>query len=449
MGFDIGQVVNTGRQWLGGAVDKVDEVKSQVGSAIDGAVKEGEKHVDQFREGMVDFAEEHGGVVGGTLAKMASNQIGQTEGALLAVYDMGKGVVQLADGVSKVTSPLEWAVHGDRNLKRLETAAAAGTALNNLGNPAIWITNPQANLNTGKALWDGVTQGYQDAASQGDYSKFAGRLVVDVGSMFIGVGEVNAGIKGAQGANAVAKLGEGASVIAKAGEGAGTVAKLGEGAGAAAKAGDGAGALGKVADDAVGAGRRAAGEVAPAQAVLDDILRQADTGTSVGGKRLYDFRNADDFNTAANAARPNAVYQMGDFRWTTDAQGRVATAEGKVELAPMGRNDPKLQTAIGNEGKTTDVGFHLIADRFGAPTNRLNVVPGNGKPIGDGVPNLNNGAYKQFENNLATLRAEGKAVDMRVHAQYNPGNTSARPDAFVAEYRVDGSRWVTQKFINK
>ena len=39
---------------------------------------------------------------------------------------------------------------------------------------------PFYNLHTGKALWDGVTQGYQDAASQGDYSKFAGRLVVDV-----------------------------------------------------------------------------------------------------------------------------------------------------------------------------------------------------------------------------------------------------------------------------
>lgn len=442
MGFDIGQVVNTGRRWLGDAADKIDEVKSQVGSAIDGAVHEGEKKLDQFRHDLVDFGQEHGGVVGGTVAKMVSDQLGQTEGGLLAVYDMGKGVVQLADGVNKLTSPVEWATHGDRNLQRLETAGAAATALSNLGNPAVWVTNPQANLNTGKALWDGVTQCYQDAAKQGDYSKFIGRLAVDVGSMFIGAGEANAGIKGAEGAGAVAKLGEGANAAGKVGEGAGGVSKLSEGAAGAAKTGEAAG-------EATGAGSRATGKAAPAEAGLDEILRKADTGTSVGGKRLYNFTDADEFNTAANAAKPDAVYQMGDFRWTTDGQGRVATAEGKVELAPMGRNDPKLQTAIGNEGKTTDVGFHLIADRFGAPTNRLNVVPGNGKPIGDGLPNLNNGAYKQFENNLATLRAEGKAVDMRVHAQYNPGNTSARPDAFVAEYRVDGGRWVSQKFINK
>ena len=343
MGFDIGQVVNTGRRWVGDAVDKVDDVKNQVGSAIDGAVHQGEEKLDQFRHGMVDFSEQHGGAVGGALARMASDQLGQTEGALLAAYDMGKGVVQLADGVSKLTNPIEWAVHGDRNLKRLETAAAAGTALSNLGNPAVWVTNPQANLTTGKALWDGVTQGYQDAARDGDYSKFAGRLVVDVGSMFIGVGEANAGIKGAQGAGAVAKLGEGTSVVAKAGEGASTVAKLGEGAGAVAKTGeaatgakaaDGVADAGKVADGAASA--KAAEGAATAKGVASGPLRHAD-GTL----------NLD--NAAARYAE--VIGTNKPWKWREEFPGKFTNAEraqikaeavkqGLIPEVPMKPNTP-------------------------------------------------------------------------------------------------------------
>jgi hypothetical protein len=40
----------------------------------------------------------------------------------------------------------------------------------------------------------------------------------------------------------------------------------------------------------------------------------------------------------------------------------------------------------------TDVGFDLIAT-YG-PTNRLNVAAGNGKPLADRQPNLNQGAYE-------------------------------------------------------
>lgn len=330
MGFDIGQVVNTGRRWVGEGMDKVDEVRNQVGSAIDGAVHEGEKKLDQFRHDMVDFGQQHGGVVGGTLAKMASDRIGLSEGAALAVYDMGKGVVQLADGLGKVTNPLEWAVHGDRNLQRLETAAAAGSALGNLGSPAVWITNPQANLHTGKTLIDGVTQGYQDAARQGDYSKFAGRLVVDVGSMFIGAGEVNAGIKGAQGAGAVARLGEGAGAVAKLGEGAGAVAKAGEGAGAAAKVTEGAAATGKVAD---GAAAAKAGDGTAATAKAGDeaaaAARAGEAAAPAKGVASGPLRNADGTLHLDNAAARYAevIQSNKPWSWREDFPGKFSNAE--------------------------------------------------------------------------------------------------------------------------
>lgn len=208
MGIDIGGALSGARTWVGDRLDDVDAAKDWVGGQIDGAVHSAEEGVDSFREGLVNFGEEHGGIVGKTLAQNVSNTIGLTEGATLAVYDMGKGVVQLADGASDLISPLEWATHGDRNLQRLESVANVAGTVGNLANPVTWATNPGGNADTAKALWNGVTAGYQDAAASGDWSKFSGRLVVDVGSLFIGVGEANAALKGAEGATALARVGE-------------------------------------------------------------------------------------------------------------------------------------------------------------------------------------------------------------------------------------------------
>ena len=76
--------------------------------------------------------------------------------------------------------------------------------------------------------------------------------------------------------------------------------------------------------------------------------------------------------------------------------------------------------------KETDVGFHLIADSLEAPIVKLNVVPGNGKPIGEDVPSLNSGSVLtiaqkkirgvfdessmgRFDRHLDTYRAERTA----------------------------------------
>lgn len=198
---DAANAANDARNWVGDRLDDVDQAKTWVGERIDGAVQSAEAGIDDFRQDIVQFGEEHGGVVGKTVGEFVSNQIGVTEGALLATYDMGKGVVQLADGASKLVSPLEWATHADRNFDRVQTVANTGMALGSLGSPIGWAVNPEGNIRTAGTLWNGVTQGYQDAAADGDWSKFGGRLVVDVGSMFIGAGEVNAATKGARAAS--------------------------------------------------------------------------------------------------------------------------------------------------------------------------------------------------------------------------------------------------------
>ncbi len=182
--------------------------------------------------------------------------------------------------------------------------------------------------------------------------------------------------------------------------------------------------------------------------VAQGTVRQADEAAAAIPVRR--FSNADDFNRAANNATPNTRYEFGNYSYTTDARGRVATSEGQISLTPTGRNDPALQRDIGREGRPTDIGFHLIADRFGGLTNRLNVVPGNGRPIGDGLPNLNQGAFKRFENRVAELAGQpGNTVEVRIRTEYDAANISNRPDNIVGAYRVNGGRWIEQGFVNK
>ncbi|MEG3175300.1 DNA/RNA non-specific endonuclease [Sphingomonas sp. RB3P16] len=189
----------------------------------------------------------------------------------------------------------------------------------------------------------------------------------------------------------------------------------------------------------------AGGDIARATAKHGDDVARAGEKVAVRS-----FTSAADFNAAANHALPNTRYEFGSYAYTTDAGGRVSSAEGQISLAPAGRNDNALQTQIGHEGKPTDVGFHLIADRFGAQTNRLNVVPGNGKPIGDGLPNLNTGAYKRFENTVADIAAQpGNRVEVKIRAEYGDSNATNRPDQIIGSYRVNGGKWREQSFVNK
>ena len=171
----------------------------------------------------------------------------------------------------------------------------------------------------------------------------------------------------------------------------------------------------------------------------------------------YEFDNLDDFNRAANNPKPNSVYKYKDYTWKTDEKGRVIEASGKIDLESLnGRKgiDGVSTTAIGKEGQTGDVGFHLIGDQFGGPTNRLNVVPGNGKRVDpDGPPNLNQGAYAKFEKAIKKARNDpnniGKDIEVKVVPVYNSYNKTNRPDYFEAEYRIGNDKRKEFLFENR
>ena len=263
MGWDIGGVVNGARNWVGNRLDDAEHAKDWVGEKIEGGIESAEHGIDGFRQDLVAFGEEHGGFVGKSIAQGISDDIGVLEGGTLAVYDMGKGVVQLADGLGKLTNPMEWATHGERNLQRLESAGRAVETLGNLTSPVAWATNPRGNLKTAETLWNGVTAGYQDAAKNGDWSKFAGRAVVDVGSLFIGVGEANAALKGAEGASVVARVGE-------TGEALNVVDKVADGTRVLSEV-DKAADAGKLAEGTADAGKVSRADSVLSQAMKDEI----------------------------------------------------------------------------------------------------------------------------------------------------------------------------------
>ena len=180
-----------------------------------------------------------------------------------------------------------------------------------------------------------------------------------------------------------------------------------------------------------------------------DRFRDAGAKGRASATPVVKLNSAAELKAAAKHAAPNTRYEYGTYYWTTGKLRRTIECGGEVDPRPAGRNDA-LQRKIGHEGKSTDVGFHLIGDRFNGPTNRLNVVPANGKPLGDGLPNLNTGAWQKFEKQIAKLAAnKNDIVEVRIRLQYDTGNLTNRPDSFLAAYRVNGGKWIEREFVNK
>lgn len=161
----------------------------------------------------------------------------------------------------------------------------------------------------------------------------------------------------------------------------------------------------------------------------------------------FEFSDLRAFNRAANNAHPNARYVFNGVAWETDALGRPIRVSGAPSGSAAGRNR-RLQQGIGHEGLDGDVGFHILADSLGGPTNRLNVVPGNGKPLGDGLANLNQGRYADMERYLRDALGNNQSVQVDIVPQYRPDNLTTRPDTFTVQTWVNG-RYREFEFTNR
>lgn len=332
-------------------------------------------------------------------------------------WDGAKGMVQ---GVGTLAQDgYKLATDGQYRQQAWDSAVNDAKAVGNFAETAVTDPSKAAGEigSAASSAWNSVRTAYDEADAHGQGSEFMGKLFGQ-GAILVGTAVVPGGAE----ADAAGAIGD-----------AGRVTEL---AGDAGKAADATGDAGRLTNAAT----HAEGEVD-----LDTAARS----TASEAPRTVRLDDAAAFKSAAEHATPNRTYQFGSYSWTTDAEGRTVEAEGTVELTPAGR-DTALQEQIGKGGAPTDVGFHLIGDRFNGPTNRLNVVPGNGKPLTDGLPNLNQGAYKRFENQVAHLAADpNDTVEVRVEPHYNAGNLTNRPDGFTAAYRVNGGDWIEREFVNK
>lgn len=163
-----------------------------------------------------------------------------------------------------------------------------------------------------------------------------------------------------------------------------------------------------------------------------------------------EFTNVKDFLAHANDPATNTAYKFNGYTYHTDDLTRTRLIEGVHANNPAGRNDLGLQRRIGYSGYDTDVGLHLVPDSAGAPTSLLSVVPGNGRALADGLSNLNQGAYAQWERRLRALSGDpANTVHFQVEPQYDPGNLSRRPDRIVTRHRVNGGKFEEATFVNK
>ncbi len=129
----------------------------------------------------------------------------------------------------------------------------------------------------------------------------------------------------------------------------------------------------------------------------------------------------------------DTYYQVADYRYETDASGRVTMVGGTLKYKKRDRNTYQ-QAKAGKEGGIkdglkNDEGGHMVASIFDGPGEQINYSAMNG--------NLNKGVWKRMENQWAKALKKKPPQDVYVviDAIYEGGNK--RPVAFDVAYTID------------
>lgn len=130
---------------------------------------------------------------------------------------------------------------------------------------------------------------------------------------------------------------------------------------------------------------------------------------------------------------PNNEYKVNGYDYKTDGEGRIVSAEGKLQVKDhkdRAEMPDKLDTIGKGDQKDTDDRGHLIADRFNGSGELDNLVPMDQE--------LNRGDYAKLEGTLAEAVNDGADVRLKVEPIYE-GNSS-RPSEFKVSYSIDGDK---------
>lgn len=132
-----------------------------------------------------------------------------------------------------------------------------------------------------------------------------------------------------------------------------------------------------------------------------------------------------------NELLPNSEYEVNGYRYSTDDQGRISSAEGKLRIPEKRDRDMEAFANLSDKDyKEDDDRGHLIGHQFGGSDKLDNLVPMNEK--------LNKGDYKNLEMTLRDAVEDGADVNLKVEPLYD--SDSKRPNAFAVTYSIDGDK---------
>lgn len=176
-------------------------------------------------------------------------------------------------------------------------------------------------------------------------------------------------------------------------------------------------------------------------------INKAKTVTTVNGRTVVETEagTTGGWNKEMNNPKPNSDYKItngtpGGHKYTIDAQGRIAKAEGALSLNTRNRNgyQQSVKCKASKDGLPDDHGGHLFASIFDGAGEQINLLPMKSS--------LNLGAWKSMENEWKSLLQQGKSVRVEITPIYD--GSGLRPDAFEIDYWIDGVKQPKKTFEN-
>ncbi|WP_027868621.1 DNA/RNA non-specific endonuclease [Eubacterium sp. AB3007] len=125
--------------------------------------------------------------------------------------------------------------------------------------------------------------------------------------------------------------------------------------------------------------------------------------------------------------KPNTEIKKGNFSVKTDAMGRPISNK-IVDLQICEGREPLSQHLRDDSYRVGDQRGHLIADIFGGPASKENIVPQLGE--------VNQSQFKRVENHIRELKEAGHTVDYEVKSNYV--GKDRRPTSAEFKITVDG-----------
>ena len=153
--------------------------------------------------------------------------------------------------------------------------------------------------------------------------------------------------------------------------------------------------------------------------------------------KVYRSDDLGNIYRCGNELIPNNEYEINGYTYKTDEMGRVVSAEGKAHLkkheGKLQIQDSKETIGRGDELPTDDKG-HIIGDQLDGSNGMENIVAQDS--------GINQGAYRNLENNIAKAVKEGHDVDIKVEPIYGD-KLSYRPTEIKYTYTIDGEKNIT------